>query len=85
MVFCRLPGPKTSVVTLVNFPNGADGQAFSVLTGAPPQVTATGTVRNRSAECQLIPGVYFVKVQGPLLEKGFEVPGGSDVRIDLAA
>lgn len=83
MVFCTVPGPQPSAVTLTSFPAGAEGQPFVVLTGAPPQQAAAGNVQNGIAQVQLHPGIYFLKMSTPPLVKGFEVLGGTNVGIDL--
>jgi uncharacterized caspase-like protein len=85
MVFCTVPGPQSSTVTLTGFPAGAAGKPFVVLTGAPPQQAAAGSVQNGTAQVQLRPGIgYVLTMSNPPLVKGFEVLGGENVGIDLA-
>lgn len=84
MVFCTVPGPQASAVTLTSFPAGAEGQPFVVFTGSPPQQAAAGSVQSGTAQVQLHPGVYFLEMSTPPLSKGFKVLGGTNVAIDLA-
>jgi hypothetical protein len=56
-----------------------------VVTGAPPVQVAQGTVQQGQAVVRLEPGLYFLQITEPLFAKGFQVPGGANVGIDLDA
>jgi len=85
MVFCKVPAISTAEVTLQGFPAAAEGQPFSVLTGAPPVQVGQGTVQQGTARLQLAPALYFLQMTNPVFAKGFQVPGGTNVSIDLSA
>lgn len=85
MVFCTVPATSATSVTLQKFPDGADGRVFMVLTGAPPIQVAQGSVQQGQAVVSLDPGLYFLQMPNPLFAKGFQVPGGQNVTIDLSS
>ena len=81
--------PPDSRVTPMNFPieilfpQSARGNAYRILTGAPPRIIAQGTVPAAPVQVQLPLGLYFVKMDTPALSHGFEVLGGGDGPIQI--
>jgi hypothetical protein len=85
MVLCRLPVLSKTEVTLRGFPGASEGQAVSIVGGAPPGEIARTSVLGGVANVSLAPGLYFLQMTSPLFAKGFQVPGGDRATVDLSA
>jgi hypothetical protein len=85
IIFCKVPAISSASVTLQGFPAAAEGQPFSILTGAPPAQVAQGTVQQGKAVLELSPALYFLQMSNPVFATGFQVPGGTNVTINLTA
>jgi hypothetical protein len=84
LVFCTVPVTRTAV-TLEGFPAGADGKPFTILSGSPLAEVAQGVVQQGRAVVPLPPQLHFLQMTSPVFAKGFQVPGGNSVTIDLRA
>ena len=74
-----------TAVTLEGFPAGSDGKPFAVFSGSPPAQVAQGVVQHGQAVVPLPPQLHFLQMTSPVFAKGFQVPGGNSVTIDLRA
>lgn len=83
IVFCTIPAVDVCIVDLRRFPLAAEGKRFIVVTGAPPTKVAGNVVHNGVGQVPLPPGVYFLKMDDPPLQQGFEVTGGPNANVDL--
>jgi hypothetical protein len=83
MVFCTVKAAAEATVTL-SFPPAAEGRTFRIVTGAPPQEIKTGAVKQGAAAVNLAAGLYFVKVDGLAIAKGFEIAGAEAADIAVA-
>lgn len=84
LVFCTVPVTRTAV-TLGGFPVGSDGKPFAIFSGSPPGQVAQGVVQHGQAVVPLPPQLHFLQMTSPVFAKGFQVPGGNSVTIDLRA
>lgn len=83
LIFCTLPAVSPTTVTLHGFPPASESQSATIVSGSPPALVAQATVQQGQAVVALVPGLYFLQMATPVLAKGFQVPGGSHVSIDL--